>query len=425
MSGSWFAATRIMLGAIALASCQPIERDAPGQAGLRRDRPVFASLRSLGDRPALVVAALQKAGDHGLDPDDYLTPELIAALDAARTGNASALRRADTLLAAAFGRWAQDLAVPRGIDLVETDPGAAAPPFDGAGVLQAAAASEDLGAFLDALQHRHPIYDALVAARRSELAAGRDTAVLARNLARARALPAAPRGKHVVVDAAGARLWMYDGNARVGTMKVVIGRPDMPTPVMSGVIRHVVVRPYWNLPVDIVRDSIAPEVVRTGLQVIRERDLEILSDWTPTAQQVAARSVDWRAVAAGARELRVRQRPGPGNMMGRIKFMLPNDLGIYLHDTPKRSDFAQGDRAKSSGCVRVEDAGRLAQWLFDGESPMAKKGVDRTVDLPKPVPVYISYFTVSPDAEGAVRVADIYGRDAGPHVAAMERTAPN
>lgn len=98
-------------------------------------------------------------------------------------------------------------------------------------------------------------------------------------------------------------------------------------------------------------------------------------------------------------------------MMGRIKFMLPNDLGIYMHDTPIRDDFAQRDRAKSSGCVRVEYATRLANWLFNGKSPMAGKAFDRTMNLSVPVPVYINYFTRSPTAKGLASNPDIYKRD--------------
>jgi murein L,D-transpeptidase YcbB/YkuD len=124
--------------------------------------------------------------------------------------------------------------------------------------------------------------------------------------------------------------------------------------------------------------------------------------------------VNWRAVAAGKKDIRVRQLPGPGNMMGQVKFMFPNELGVYLHDSPLRDLFGGDERLASAGCVRLEDATRLATWLLDesvvaeGEEP----GPPETrVDLPSPVPVYLVYFTAAPTSQGLSLRKDIYGRD--------------
>ena len=103
---------------------------------------------------------------------------------------------------------------------------------------------------------------------------------------------------------------------------------------------------------------------------------------------------------------------GPGNMMGAVKFMFPNRLGIYLHDTPLRDLFAGADRRRSSGCVRVEDAARLEAWLFDGRVPTPSGAPEQRVDLPAPVPVYILYLTAAPRPGGAIAFQpDGYGRD--------------
>nr|WP_243452645.1 L,D-transpeptidase family protein [Polymorphobacter multimanifer] len=400
---------------MALAACQPTPDRGPKVAA---PAALFTAPASLGSRPAVLLAAFENSAAHNRDAADYATPDLIAAIEAARSEDPQSLRAADARLTQAFLSWAHDLATPRGAVPVVTDPEAANPPFDADAALQAAAAAPDLAAHLQALQARHPLYEALVARFDEAIAAGEDRSLLAANLERARALPPAPEHKHIVVDAAGARLWMFEGRRQVGTMKTVIGRPDMPTPLMSGMIRHVVSRPYWNLPEDIVRDSVAPAVLRRGLAEVRARDLEIMSDWSPEATPLDASDVDWQRVASGDQSLRVRQRPGPRNMMGRVKFMLPNELGIYLHDTPKRSDFALARRARSSGCVRLEDAARLATWLFDGNDPLATPGTDRIVPLPAPVPVHISYFTLAPTATGLARNPDIYRRDAAMMLAA-------
>jgi murein L,D-transpeptidase YcbB/YkuD len=202
-----------------------------------------------------------------------------------------------------------------------------------------------------------------------------------------------------------------DGRIR-DTMRVIVGRSAMPTPEMAGLIRYAALNPYWNLPPDLIRKR-ARNAVAHGPRVITGERLQILSDWTPRARVLDPRRVDWRAVAAGRLLVNARQLPGPQNMMGRVKFMLPNDLGVYLHDTPLRELFDRADRRESSGCVRLEDAQRLGRWLFDGDMPEADGTPEQQVDLPTPVPVYITYLTVLPTADGLVFQRDAYRRDPG------------
>jgi len=229
------------------------------------------------------------------------------------------------------------------------------------------------------------------------------------NIERARAIPARP-GRYILVDTASARLWMVEDGHIAGSMRVIVGKPAMPTPIMAGLIRYAVLNPYWNLPPDLIRKR-ARNVLRRGNRAIAAEQLQILSDWTPRARTLTPAQVDWRAVAAGRRFVNLRQRPGPGNMMGRVKFMMPNDLGVYLHDTPLRQFFARADRRISSGCVRLEDAPRLARWLFEGRSPRPSGAAEQRVDLPEAVPVYIAYFTALPSRGGIVFQPDRYGRD--------------
>jgi murein L,D-transpeptidase YcbB/YkuD len=105
---------------------------------------------------------------------------------------------------------------------------------------------------------------------------------------------------------------------------------------------------------------------------------------------VSPDSVDWKAVAAGTTQVFVRQKPGPANSLGYYKFDLPNGDGIYLHDTPKKELFAQDQRNISHGCVRLEDAPRLARWLL-GKDPPTPTAPEEHILLPKPVPITISY----------------------------------
>jgi murein L,D-transpeptidase YcbB/YkuD len=101
-------------------------------------------------------------------------------------------------------------------------------------------------------------------------------------------------------------------------------------------------------------------------------------------------SVDWKAVAAGTAQIFVRELPGPANSLGNFKFDLPDGDGIYLHDTPRKELFAQDERNLSHGCVRLEDAQRLARWLL-GKDPPAASVPEENILLPKPVPITISY----------------------------------
>ncbi|MFN3944472.1 MAG: murein L,D-transpeptidase [Allosphingosinicella sp.] len=231
------------------------------------------------------------------------------------------------------------------------------------------------------------------------------------NLERARALPSDLGRRYVLVDAAAARLWLYEDGRPVDSMRVVVGKKSDQTPMMAAFIRHVTFSPYWNVPPDLVERRIAPNVLSQGLSYLRNARYEVFSSWEDDAVRVDPTTVDWAAVASGRKELPVRQLPGRGNAMGDMKFMLPNQHGIYLHDTPDRNLFGQDDRLQSSGCVRVEDARKLARWLF-GRNVRASGEPEQNVPLPEPVPVYITYLTVAPAENGALAFrSDVYDRD--------------
>jgi len=235
------------------------------------------------------------------------------------------------------------------------------------------------------------------------------------NMERARRLPApgTPNAaKYILVDAAAARLWMYEDGRPVGTMKVVVGTPQSSTPMMAALMRYANVNPYWNIPPDLVRKTVAPSVLANGVGYLADKRYEVLDSWEADARVIDPATVDWPAVAAGTQELRVRQLPGGANFMGEIKFMLPNEYGIYLHDTPARDLFNKDERHLSNGCVRLEDARGLARWVF-GEMPRAtSRDAEQRVDLKQPIPVYITYLTAGIAPDGKLAFApDTYGRD--------------
>jgi L,D-transpeptidase YcbB len=181
-------------------------------------------------------------------------------------------------------------------------------------------------------------------------------------------------GRYVLVDAASARLYMIEEGRVQDSMKVIVGKPETPTPALKDVINYETLNPYWHVTADLAKTLIAPRVLQEGDAYLTTRGYE----------------VDWKAVAAGQAQVYVRQRPGPANSLGQFKFELPNGDGIYLHDTPKKELFAQDQRNLSHGCVRLEDAQKLARWLL-GKDPPAAAVPEEHILLPKPVPITISY----------------------------------
>jgi murein L,D-transpeptidase YcbB/YkuD len=238
--------------------------------------------------------------------------------------------------------------------------------------------------------------------------------VLLLNLERARRLPRTTEsGRYILVDAGSARLWMYENGRPVDSMRVIVGSHATETPMMAALLRYVSLNPWWNTPPELAQKSVAPGVLREGLKYLTDRDYQVLSDWTDDARPIDPAAVDWQAVADGKVQVRLRRGPGPWNSMGDMKFNMPNDFGIYLHDVPdpERELFTKDDRWISNGCIRLEDAHRLAKWLF-GELPHAKDPkAEENVDLPEPVPVYVTYLTAEAGANGPKFRADPYNRD--------------
>jgi len=197
-------------------------------------------------------------------------------------------------------------------------------------------------------------------------------------------------GRYLLVDAASARLYMIEDARVKDSMKVIVGKPETPTPALKSVIHYETLNPYWHVTADLARTLIAPRVLQEGEPYLTTRGYEVVSGWGPDARVLSPDSVDWKAVAAGTLQVYVRQRPGPANSLGRFKFDLPDGDGIYLHDTPKKELFAQDQRNLSHGCVRLEDAPRLARWLL-GKDPPEASAPEENILLPKPVPITISY----------------------------------
>ena len=237
---------------------------------------------------------------------------------------------------------------------------------------------------------------------------------IAINMERAYRLPAMRAfDRYVVVDSGAAEVYLFDRDRMADKMRVVVGTEKTKTPMMAVLMRNAKANPYWNVPPELVRSLTAQKVKEQGLSYFKSFHYEVLSDWGPNARIIDPKTVNWAAIRTGKVKptVRVRQLPGPWNSMRNMKFQMPNDYGIYLHDTPHPELFAESERHLSNGCVRLEDYQRFARWVF-GYVPQSATGVEHQFDLPRPVPVYMTYLTVAATGNGVVFRPDPYGFDA-------------
>jgi L,D-transpeptidase YcbB len=369
----------------------------------------FAKGDSSGARE--LIATLRRASLDGMPSGPALASQAERLIVRANAGDAAALDAADRMLSTAWVLYVQNLQrTPQGMTVAD---GWAAPRAQPAlEILQRAALARSLASHVRSVSAVNPIYAQLREAAWQQMPWGGgtpDPRVLG-NLARARAMPFQDR--YIMVDAGSARLWMVENDRIVDSMKVIVGKPSTQTPMLASTIYRATLNPYWNVPQDMVQRLIAPRVIDQGVGYLKSHGYQVLSSYGDNAELIDAAKVDWRAVAAGREVVKVRQLPGPGNSMGQVKFSFPNSDDIFLHDTPKKELFASADRDVSNGCIRLEDAQRLSHWLFGRQVAAPSADPEQVVELPRPVPVYVTYFTAAPGERGIVFRDDGYGRDA-------------
>jgi murein L,D-transpeptidase YcbB/YkuD len=375
-------------------------------------RPLWAPSGRIGRPADTLIGFLESADLDGLKPSSYRVDALREAVAEARGGDPRAVARAELELSAAFTRYVQDQRREGDVRMIYADRSLRPKKLRPETALRAAAAfPKSFDGYVTGMGWMSPHYVRLrqLVARAEK--AGVSKVAMARlhlNLDRARLLPS-PRTRHIVVDASSGRLWYYDAGEQIGTMKVVVGAQETQTPMLAGKLQWAILNPYWNVPTYLARNSIAPKVL-AGRSLASLR-MEALSDWSAAPQKIDAATIDWPAVASGRQELRLRELPGGANSMGRVKFMFPNDEGIYLHDTPDRALLAKDDRHFSNGCIRLENAAELGRWLLQKPLAAASKKPEQVVPLPVAVPVYLTYLTATATDAGIAFRKDVYGRD--------------
>ncbi len=219
------------------------------------------------------------------------------------------------------------------------------------------------------------------------------------NLERMRWAPLLPENRFILVNIPEYRLHVFEQKKETLSMGIVVGKAANKTVIFSNSLKNIVFSPYWNIPPSIVRAEILP-AMRNNRNYLAQKDMEQYgkSDGLPM----------------------IRQKPGNTNSLGRVKFLFPNSYNIYLHDTPVKSLFSEEKRAFSHGCIRLARPKELAAYLLADRPEWTSAKIEKAmnskteiwVNLKRPVPVFITYFTSWVDKDGSINFReDIYGHD--------------
>ena len=232
---------------------------------------------------------------------------------------------------------------------------------------------------------------------------------IALNMERWRWLPRDLGDRYILVNIPEMRLEVWDRGTVPLSMRVVVGKPDTPTPIFNDEMTHIVFAPYWNVPADIAKKETLPSVVRDP-GFLDRMNMAVVD---AGGHEVNPESID----LASPGSYRFRQRPGSSNALGLVKFMFPNQFNVYLHDTPADSLFERASRSLSHGCVRLEQPEKLAEyalrdqpeWTAERIAQAMHAAEERTVKLSSPIPVYLGYWTSREAPDGTMHFRkDLY-----------------
>ncbi|HMK56252.1 MAG TPA: L,D-transpeptidase family protein [Dissulfurispiraceae bacterium] len=223
--------------------------------------------------------------------------------------------------------------------------------------------------------------------------------------------------RFIIVNIADFRLIVIENDTPVLSMKVVVGKPYLSTPIFTSKMTHIVINPSWNIPKSIVQKEILAKIARNP-HYLAEQQIEVLQADGSRERMMNPLSQDWSR--GHISQHRFRQKPGPLNALGQLKFVFPNSFDVYLHDTPAKGLFSENIRAFSHGCIRIEKPIDLAEYLLRDDPLWTRaavvaaidKGTEQVVPIPRPLNVHLLYLTAWVDGEGVLQFRnDVYGRD--------------
>ncbi|MBU2580216.1 MAG: L,D-transpeptidase family protein [Alphaproteobacteria bacterium] len=427
------------------------------------EKPVWTSQNGLSQLGKDAIEEIAKAGDWGLRASDFDLPALTGLSFTAEQLAEAELKTAIAVLK--YARFARGGRFdPSSVSRLFDQSPETAEPFP---VLLFLARSTDIARDLRAHHPKHPQFErlrqALLELRRKEKEAAASSAdaddaaqrpaveadkpdktqkasaktkqkhanskspvselKLIVNMERWRWLPR-ELGDFYVWDAVPAQYTSIIDNGKVVLKeKMVVGKPNTPTPMFSSPMRHVIFHPSWGVPPGMKKNELLPQLRNTGggwfsskplaSAVLQSHGLQV----TRNGQRINPDSIDWSS--ANISEYHFTQPPGRTNVLGIVKFLFPNRHNVYMHDTPERHLFnSNKDRTYSHGCMRVQNPVKFAEVLlkqdkgWDTERVQQAKSRGENIDLEKPIPVHVTYFTIEVDDDGKIDVhRDIYGLD--------------
>jgi murein L,D-transpeptidase YcbB/YkuD len=383
----------------------PSKKDGAAAAAFYQNRslaPLWLDKGVENARAASVIARMKSADADGLEPSDYKPPN-FAGLGPDALAEAE-LKLTHTVLAYArhlqAGRFPYTR-VSRNIELPQAPP-------DPAVILSSIADAADARQALDGFSPQHEPYRKLKAmlaqlrgqsgAARSEVSRQIETVIA--NMERWRWYPRDLGNAHVLVNQPDFTLKVMNGGAQVWTTRIVIGKPSMPTPLLSETMKYITVNPTWHVPPSIVHNEYLPALAQD-----------------PTVLDRMGLRVSYNGG-----EVQITQPPGDGNALGRLRFNFPNRFSVYQHDTPDKNLFGEEVRAFSHGCMRVQDPAKYAEVLLNIARPhehwTAEKiknmfgAAEQDIQLPTQIWVHLTYQTAFVDNAGKLQIRrDVYNLD--------------
>lgn len=236
------------------------------------------------------------------------------------------------------------------------------------------------------------------------------------NLERTRWIFQKPDDDFLIVNIAGFHVKRMTNRKEVFDSRVIVGKYHKESPVFKGVMTYIVMNPTWTLPYSIATHETLPRLKKDP-GYLAAKHMEVM-DRNGTILNPS--TIDWNDYSAGNFPFIIRQKAGPWNALGEVKFIFPNKYSVYLHDTPSRGLFNRQDRAFSHGCIRTEDKWGLMMslmddpdvWNMDKINEILKSGKTTTINLPKPINIYLIYLTAAVDQENNLMfMKDVYKRD--------------
>ncbi len=390
----------------------------------RRGSPIWMTPQGARPEAMKLAAEIAKADDWGLKSSDYDLPALDASASDRTDVPAGVLADTEVRLSLAALRYARHARGGRVEPTALTDFLDRKPPvFDPRSVLEQIATAAEPDQYLRQLQPRHVEFERLrqryLLARdltdRPKGGGPTEAERLLANMEQWRWMPSELGAFHIWVNIPEQLVRVVRNNEVIHTERVIIGKLDSQTPVFSDEMEQVIFNPLWGVPDSIKTNEILPGLRRGG-GILAKQNLKIQL----RGKDINPATIDWSRT--DIRNFHVFQPPGSGNVLGVVKFWLPNKHAVYLHDTPSKNLFKSTARTFSHGCVRVQDPVRLAEVILAEDRGMSADRVraltgkgspeNNAVNLSRRIPVHMTYFTMRAEPSGEVATfKDVYGHE--------------